>query len=88
GFTAAPQTLHAGDDVYGGRISRSVAGMEHDEQTGMAPETAGRFICKMALRKRVKPINTIGFSYSFLCILARLLPQKLLNHIVGLLYAK
>ena len=88
GFTAARQKLHAGDDIYGGRISRSVAGMEHDEQTGMRPETAGRFICKMALRKRVKPINTIGFTYSFLCVLARLLPQKLLNHLVGLLYAK
>ena len=41
GFTAAREKSQAGDDVYGGRISRSVAGMEHDEQTGMAPEVAG-----------------------------------------------
>lgn len=33
-----------GDEVYQGRISRSVAGMEHDEQTGMLPETAGDYI--------------------------------------------
>ena len=88
GFTAAREKLHAGDDIYGGRITRSVAGMEHDEQTGMAPETAGLFICRVALRKGVKPVNTIGFSYQFLCGLAKLMPAKLSNFLVGKLYAK
>ncbi len=88
GFTAARQKLHAGDDVYGGRISRSVAGMEHDEQTGMAPEAAGRFIARAATRKSVRPVNTIGFTYKLFCVLAKLMPAKLLNWLVGLLYAK
>ena len=40
GFTAARQKNPMGDDVYGGRIARSVAGMEKDEQNGMTPEQA------------------------------------------------
>ncbi len=88
GFTAARQKLHAGDEEYGGRISRSVAGMEHDEQTGMAPETAGRFIANAAARRGVRPVNTIGFTYKLFCVLAKLLPAKLLNWLVGLIYAK
>ena len=35
GFTAARVKTMAGDDVYQGRIGRSVQRMEHDEQTGM-----------------------------------------------------
>ena len=34
GFTAARRKSCGGDDVYNGRIARSVAVMEHDERTG------------------------------------------------------
>lgn len=44
GFTKAREKSIDGDDIYGGRIGRSVARMEHDEQTGMEPSIAGRFI--------------------------------------------
>ena len=37
GFTAARRKVAEGDEIYAGRISRSVKRMEHDEQTGMAP---------------------------------------------------
>ena len=37
GFTKARQKSILGDDEYGGRISRSVSQMEHDEQNGMDP---------------------------------------------------
>lgn len=40
GFTAARVKTMAGDDVYQGRIGRSVQRMEHDEQTGMDPAKA------------------------------------------------
>ena len=39
GFTKARQKSHAGDDVYKGRIARSVAKMEKDEENGMAPRS-------------------------------------------------
>ena len=88
GFTAARQKIVVGDDIYRGRISRSVAGMEKDEQTGMAPEKAGAFICHVATRKGVRPVNTIGLSYKFFCVLQKLLPAKTLNWLVGMVYAK
>ena len=77
-----------GDDVYQGRISRSVAGMEKDERNGMKPETAGKFIAKIAQRKNVKPIYTLGMGYKCLSVLCKLLPCRLRNWIVGLLYAR
>lgn len=88
GFTAARQKSQLGDDVYGGRISRSVAGMEHDEQTGMAPETAGAYIASVATRRSVKPLRSIGLQYKFFCVLAKLLPVRTLNWLVGKIYAK
>ena len=88
GFTAARQKSQLGDDVYGGRISRSVAGMEHDEQTGMAPETAGAYIASVATRRSVTPLRSIGLQYKFFCVLAKLLPVRTLNWLVGKIYAK
>ena len=88
GFTAAREKNQLGDDIYRGRIARSVAGMERDEQTGMAPEKAGAFIAHVATRKGIKPVNTIGLQYQFFCVLAKILPAKALNFLIGLIYAK
>lgn len=88
GFTEARRKSAAGDEIYGGRISRSVSTMERDEQKGMAPEFAGAYIAKIALKKRVKPLYTVGFGYKCLSLLCKLLPCGLRNWIVGLLYAR
>lgn len=88
GFTAAREKESRGDDLYQGRIARSVARMEHDETTGMKPETAGAYICKIARKKHVKGLYAIGFSYQCACVLAKLLPIRTLNWLVGELYAK
>ena len=80
GFTAAREKVVAGDDVYHGRISRSVQRMD--------PARAGRFIANVAARGSVKPIYTIGASYKFFVFLVRILPCRLLNWMIGLLYAK
>lgn len=88
GFTAAREKNQLGDDIYGGRIARSVSGMERDEQTGMAPEQAGAFIARVATRKGMRPVNTIGLQYKFFCFLAKVLPARWLNALVGLIYAK
>ena len=88
GFTAAREKNPAGDEVYGGRIARSVATMEHDEQTGMDPAVAGAFIADIVLKPgSVKPEYTIGFKYKFFVTLARLLPCRLKNWIIGKMYA-
>ena len=88
GFTDARRKSAVGDDIYMGRISRSVAGMEKDEQNGMNPESAGRYIAKISFRANVKPIYTLGFGYKCLSVLCKILPCRLRNWIVGLLYAQ
>ena len=88
GFTAAREKVILGDDVYGGRIERSVHHMEHDEQNGMDPAVAGRFIARVAMKPLVKPLYTIGASYKLFVLLSRILPCRFLNWMIGLLYAK
>ena len=87
GFTAAREKSIAGDEAYGGRISKSVAKMERDEQNGMDPAKAGAYIAKIALKKHPKPVYTIGFGYKAICVLLKLLPSRLANWAIGKLYA-
>ena len=87
GFTDARKKSAVGDEAYGGRISKSVAKMERDERNGMSPAAAGRYIAKLALRRRVKPLYAIGFSYKCVCFLCDLLPCRLRNRLIGRLYA-
>ena len=87
-FTSARQKSFAGDDVYGGRISRSVAGMEKDEERGMSPEVAGKYIAKVALKNIVKPVSAIGMSYKILSVMCKVFPCRFRNFVVGMLYAK
>ena len=88
GFTAAREKSAAGDALYGGRISRSVAAMEKDEQGGMDPAAAGRFICHAALKKHTRPLMAIGLQYQVFCMIVKLLPRRFTNWLVGQLYAK
>lgn len=86
GFTGAREKSYAGDEIYSGRISRSVAVMEHDEQNGMKPETAAHLIATVASAKKVRPIYTIGFKYRLFCALVKILPAGLVSYIVGRIY--
>ena len=88
GFTDARKKSSAGDDVYAGRIERSVAVMEKDERGGMSPADAGAYVAKMALKERSKPLVGLGASYKAVAVLAKLLPRRLSNWIVGQIYAK
>ena len=87
GFTDARNKSIAGDDVYGGRISKSVSVMEHDERNGMKASVAGAYIAKITLKKHVKPLYAIGFQYKAVCVLIKLLPARLANRIIGMIYA-
>ena len=54
----------------------------------MLPEAAAAYIAKVADSRDKKPVRTVGFSYKLVCVLAKLLPIRILNHLVGRLYAK
>lgn len=86
GFTAARKKSAVGDDVYGGRIEKAVSAMEKDERNGMSPDAAGAYLAKIAGKKRVKPLYAIGAQYKLFAVLAKLLPARLSNWIVGRLY--
>ena len=88
GFTAAREKSPVGDDVYCGRISRSVEKMERDEQNGMPPQAVAKKILRLSGRKRVPPVCTVGAGYAALVFLSRLLPRRLVNRILYLMYAK
>ena len=88
GFTQARQKSFLGDDVYGGRIGRSVAGMEKDEEKGMSPDFVGNQIAKIAMKPKGKPLCTVGLTYKFLNLLCKYLPCRLRNFIVYRLYAR
>ena len=87
GFTAnRKKTIR--EDAYGGRVARSVARMEHDEETGMSPEAAGAFIAKTALRASSRPLIALGLPYKAAAAAAKLLPRRFSNLIIGKMYAK
>lgn len=88
GFTAARNKIDDPDNLYAGRIARSVARMEQDEQNGVPAKTVGKLMAKVALKKKVKPTYIPGFSYNLVNVLIRLLPSGLANRLIGLLYAK
>ena len=88
GFTAARNKIDDPDDLYQGRIARSVARMEHDEQNGVPAQKVGDLIAKVALKRRVKPLYIPGFSYNLVNVLMRLLPSGIANRLIGMLYAK
>lgn len=87
-FTASRSKSADGDEEYGGRISRSVAKMEHDEENGMSAEKAGDMIAKIALGKKSGTVCTLGLSYKLLRLAGKILPMSLANKIIGAMYAK
>ena len=89
GFTAARHKITDGDEIYQGRIGRSVQRMEHDEQTGMDPAKVGAYIAKVALRERSHhPLYAIRADYKFFVFLSKILPAQALNRLIYAIYAK
>ena len=87
GFTAARKKSNLGDDVYAGRIERSVGKMERDEQTGMSAEFAGRQIARLALKRHPKPYTTLGVAYKGCAALVKFLPIRTIRWLLEKLYA-
>lgn len=88
GFTAAREKGEAEEfSPYAERLNRSVEGMERDEQNGMTPDYVAKRICRAVRRRHPRPFYTIGGKYRLFTFLAKILPAKLCNWVVGKLYA-
>lgn len=85
GFTAAREKTVAGEDVYP-KAASAVAKMEQDERNGMPPDAVAALILKLADKKRVAPLYTVGGSYKALVFLKRLFPVSFASKIVGGMY--
>ena len=88
GFTSARAASREGDDIYGGRIARSVGRMEKDEQSGVPAEKVGALAAKLALKKHVPPLVAAGLPYKLACSLPRFFPTAFVDRILASLYAK
>lgn len=73
-------------DLYKNRVDKSIGVMEKDEQNGMTTTYVSKKIYKVIKSRRTPLVKTIGNQYKFLIFIKRLLPTKLVNKIVGLLY--
>lgn len=89
GFTASREIAEAAKSgtPYQERFKKSVSRMEHDEQNGASPYAVAKAIHGMILRKN-PPIRTaVGFSYKAILFLKKLLPSRLVEKLVGMLYS-
>jgi len=87
GFTAVREKNEAGMEVYTA-LSKSVAKMEKDEEKGKSPDFVAKVIYKAVRKKNPKPLITAGFMYKLLVVASRILPTRLVNKIIGGMYAK
>jgi short-subunit dehydrogenase len=88
GFTSSRITDLNGNEIYGGRIKKSITVMENDEINGMSPDIAACYITKLTKKKKLNPHYTVGLKYKLFVLLSRILPQRAVSAIVSSLYAK
>lgn len=76
------------ENVYSQRVARSVKRMEKDEQSGLLPKVIAKKIVKVANKKNPPVCFTVGFKYKLFRAVKRLVPTKLFNKILYLMYGK
>jgi short-subunit dehydrogenase len=74
------------DNIYGERIAKSIAVMEHDERNGMPPICVAKTILKVLGKKRPPVLTAVGFQYKAFLFLNKILPKKLVIFIIGKIY--
>ncbi len=86
-FTEMRRKSAAGDDIYGGRIEKSISKMEADEVNGMSAKKLGEFVAALACKKKIKFLYPYNRSYAFLLFLYRIFPRQFALYIIKKIYA-
>ena len=86
GFTESRRKNARGDAEYGGKITRSVAIMERDEKSGMAPISAAKAILKIAEAKKPPHLKILGAKYRLFYFLSKILPLNLQLFVLDKMY--
>lgn len=85
-FTQNRKKTAEGDDIYDGRISKSVGKMEKSEQSGMSPDRVAKTVCSILRRSKLPPHKIVGAGNEFLGILYRILPTRVMLKLLGKIY--
>ena len=86
GFTAA-RTYEIGESSpYYDACRTAVAKMEKDEQNGRPPSSVAQVILKLCTQRNPSVHTVVGFDYKILVFLRRLLPERLMGHILRSMY--
>ena len=88
GFTSARQKITQGDDIYKGRIARSVAQMERDEGNGYSSAEVADYLMTLVEKKRLNPLYTMGVPYQLVWLLDHLLPSGMKNLLLYIVYGR
>ena len=89
GFTdAREKDFEKNDPDYGSRIYRSIKIMEEDERRGMPPQKVAKVIYRAASSRNPRPAYVTGLDYNIFLLLNKILPKRLIQFVLGMMYAK
>ena len=86
GFTKARSNDEPEDSPYYKECREAVEHMAHDEQNGKPASSVAKVFLKLALRKNPPVRCAVGLDYKVLAFLAKILPARLINFIIRLIY--
>lgn len=86
GFTGARKTYNPESNPYYDICNNAVKRIAHDEQTGKDPKTVLDVLLKIIDKKEPPVRVAVGFSYKFVCFLAKILPSKLVDYLLYKMY--
>lgn len=86
GFTSKRKKYIPENSIYKTAADKAIAKMEKDEENGRSPETVALAALSVASKKNPPIRKPIGFEYSVLMLLLRILPQKAVEMILRKLY--
>ncbi|MBO4409820.1 MAG: SDR family oxidoreductase [Spirochaetales bacterium] len=86
GFTKARSNDEPEDSPYYKECRAAVEQMAHDEQTGKPADSVAKVFLKIAFRSNPPVRCAVGFGYKALALLSRLLPARMVNWIIKLIY--
>ena len=86
GFTKARTSDEPEDSPYYEQCKGAVEHMAHDEQNGKSPDSVAKVFLKLAFRKNPPIRCAVGFDYKTLAFLVKILPARLANWIVKMIY--
>ena len=85
-FTKNRVKVFKTNDRYKDRIETAANHIDSKEDSRMSAENVAAKICKVANKKRLKPMVIIGTKYKFLYFASKILPLKWLNGATGKMF--